>query len=175
MLTMTAINNNNIRSMHSKWTNIPEDLLQYQIYQYLDWQTRIGISRNERKKVHESASVIQRFWRKNRVLDPFVVEEEILGFPALLDNGPEEYYNMLRRWYRLPSTLRLFKRIYLVTYPIEYLSKYPHFMAKKLGNSYPHLKEWITNNNKEKYTRSDVKRFFEECQITTDMLTYTGW
>ena len=71
----------------------------------------------------------------------------------------------------LEKRKQMLVRVYIATYPEEYLYIYPNFLAKKMRR--PDLLEWIEKNPIK--TRRDVQNFLSLEGVSEHDIRYAGW
>ena len=74
------------------------------------------------------------------------------------------------------SSKRRVVHYYIINYPINYLLRYPNFMADKLNRE--DLREWISNNldnDASNRSKNNIKEFLSLNTISVNDIFYTGW
>ena len=73
------------------------------------------------------------------------------------------------------ATKNMIIRYYIAKYPIEYLFRYPEFMANKLHRD--DLLSWIAANLNTKHTKRTMRniRDFFSLDISINEIFYAGW
>ena len=71
----------------------------------------------------------------------------------------------------LEKRKQMLVRVYIATYPEEYLYIYPNFLAEKMRR--PDLLEWIEKNPIK--TRRDVQNFLSLEGVSEHDIRYAGW
>ena len=82
-------------------------------------------------------------------------------------------YEEYNDWYNLPK--KFIVKYYCKNYPIEFLLRYPEFMARKLRRN--DLVEYITNNMTPLSERRKIEviRFLYLLEISVEDICYCGW
>lgn len=133
--------------------SLPIELIE-KIYSYLSFD-ELGkiveidqIASDVLKRNIANISFLQRFIRKKRILWKDYENEQ-----------------------NLEKRKKMLVRIYITTYPEEFLYEYPLFLADKMRR--PDLIEWIQNNPIK--TRRDVQKFLLLDNVSEYDIRYAGW